>query len=167
MDGTHESKLYLYKAGDVEFFGPEHMPFAILAVIVLLLFVVLPTLLLFLYPCGCFQQGLNTLHCNSHTSRSFMDVFLYTYKDGTNNSKDFRYFAGVFLSTMPGCYIVVHLHELPLCHYIQRNSSFYCSFHHGHMSPSNVTQLFHYRLQFHFFWTCLGHFHKFTRLCYY
>jgi len=96
MDGTHDSKLHLYMAGDVEYFGPEHLPFAILAIVVLLLFVIFPMLLLFLYPCRCFQQCLNILHCNSHTLRSFMDVFLGTYKDGTNNSRDLRYFAGVF-----------------------------------------------------------------------
>ena len=96
MDGTHDSKFHLYMAGDVEYFGPEHMPFAILAIAVLLLFVIFPTLLLFLYPCRCFQQCLNALHCNSQRLRFFMDVFLGTYKDGTNNSRDLRYFAGVF-----------------------------------------------------------------------
>ena len=96
MDGTHDNKLHLYMAGDVEYFGPEHLPFAILAIVVLLFFVIFPMLLLFLYPCRCFQQCLNILHCNSHTLRSFMDVFLGTYKDCTNNSRDLRYFAGVF-----------------------------------------------------------------------
>ena len=96
MDGTHDSNLYLYMAGDVEYFGPEHLPFALLAIFILLLFVIFPTLLLFLYPCRCFQRCLNALHCNSHTLRSFMDVFLGSYKDGTNSSRDLRYFAGVF-----------------------------------------------------------------------
>ena len=96
INGSPNSKTYLYLAGDVEYFGSEHMPFAIIALVVLSMFVILPTLLLFLYPCRCFQQLLNRLHCNFHVLRVFMDVFLGPYKDGTDNSRDLRYFAGAF-----------------------------------------------------------------------
>ena len=96
INGNPNSKTYLYLAGDVEYFGSEHLPFAIIALIVLSIFVILPTLLLFLYPCRCFQQLLNRLHCNFHVLRVFMDVFLGPYKDGTDNSRDLRYFAGAF-----------------------------------------------------------------------
>ena len=96
INGSPNSKTYLYLAGDVEYFGSEHLPFAIIALVVLSMFVILPTLLLFLYPCRCCQQLLNRLHCNFHVLRVFMDVFLGPYKDGTNNSRDLRYFAGAF-----------------------------------------------------------------------
>ena len=96
INGNPNSKTYLYLAGDVEYFGSEHFPFAILALVFLSMFVILPTLLLFLYPCRCFQQVLNRLHCNFHVLRVFMDVFLGPYKDGTDNSRDLRYFAGPF-----------------------------------------------------------------------
>ena len=88
--------MYLYVAGDVEYFGSQHLPFAIIAIIVMIVFLILPTLLLFLYPCRCFQRILNRFHCNFHAVRVFMDVFQGPYKDGTNNSRDLRYFAGVF-----------------------------------------------------------------------
>ena len=96
LDGSLNSRTYLYLAGDVEYFGFKHLPFAIIALIVLTMFVILPTLLLFLYPCRCCQQLLNRLHCNFHVLRVFMDVFLGSYKDGTDNSRDLRYFAGAF-----------------------------------------------------------------------
>ena len=96
INGNPNSKTYLYLAGDVEYFGSEHLPFAIIALVVLSMFVILPTLLLFLYPYRCFQQLLNRLHCNFHVLRVFMDVFLGPYKDGTDNSRDLRYFAGAF-----------------------------------------------------------------------
>ena len=99
INGSPNSKTYLYLAGDVEYFGSEHLPFAIIALVVLSMFVILPTLLLFLYPCRCFQQLLNRLHCNFHVLRVFMDVFLGPYKDGTDNSRDLRYFAGAFFLT--------------------------------------------------------------------
>ena len=96
INGRPNSKTYLYLAGDVEYFGSKHLPFAIIALLVFSMFVILPTLLLFLYPCRCFQQLLNRLHCNFHILRVFMDVFLGPYKDGTDNSRDLRYFAGAF-----------------------------------------------------------------------
>ena len=58
-------KYYLIKAPTVEYFGREHLPFALLALTLLLLLVVLPMLLLFLYPLRCFQCLLNRLHLNS------------------------------------------------------------------------------------------------------
>ena len=96
INGNPNSKTYLYLAGDVEYFGSKHLPFSIIALVVLSMCVILPTLLLFLYPCRCCQQLLNRLHCNFHVLRVFMDVFLGPYKDGTNNSRDLRYFAGAF-----------------------------------------------------------------------
>ena len=52
-------KLYLFSAPSVEYFGREHFPFAVLALIVLLALAVLPMVLLFVYPFRCFQKLLN------------------------------------------------------------------------------------------------------------
>ena len=94
IDGTKREKLYLFMAGDVEYFGVEHLPYGILAIIVLLLTMILPTLLLFLYPCHCFHRCLNKFNCNSVVLQSFMDVFQGLYMNGTDNTRDFRYFSG-------------------------------------------------------------------------
>ena len=100
-DGTSESKAYLYLAGDVEYFGQDHLPYAILAFTVFIIMIILPLVLLCLYPCGCFQRCLNKCHCNSYALRTFMDVFLGKYKDRTNHSRDLRYFASVFFTVRP------------------------------------------------------------------
>ena len=84
INGSPNSKTYLYLAGNVEYFGSTHLPFAIIALVVLSMCVILPTLLLFLYPCRCCQQLLNRLHSNFHVLRVSMDIFLG--KDGTDNS---------------------------------------------------------------------------------
>ena len=55
VDGKRSEKLYLYLAGDVEFFGQEHFFYGILAVFFLVTFVLFPALLLFLYPSRFFQ----------------------------------------------------------------------------------------------------------------
>ena len=95
---THPTmKHYLLNAPTVEYFGREHLPFALLALTVLVLLVVLPMLLLFLYPLRCFQCLLNRLHLNSHALRTFMDVFQGTFKDGTNGTRDYRSCSGLLL----------------------------------------------------------------------
>ena len=103
---THPTmKHYLLNAPTVEYFGSEHLPFALLALTVLVLLVVLPMLLLFLYPLRCFQRLLNRLHLNSHVLRTFMDVFQGTFKDGTNGTRDYRSFSGLLFTVSVLCVI--------------------------------------------------------------
>ena len=46
MNGSSDSKLYLFMAGDVKYFGPEHLPYAITAIVVLICLIISPALLL-------------------------------------------------------------------------------------------------------------------------
>ena len=96
MNGSSDGKLFLFWAGNVEYFGPEHLPFGIVAVAVLITLVVFPALLLCLYPCHWFQMLLNKTHCNSLVLHTFMDAFQGNYKNGTNSTRDYRYFTGIF-----------------------------------------------------------------------
>ena len=89
--------LVVYYDGTIEYFGPEHLPYALLAIAVLLVFTFLPILLLCLYPCHCFQRFLNRYHLSSQTLHTFMDIFQGSFKDGTNGTRDCRYFAAVYL----------------------------------------------------------------------
>ena len=95
----------LYYDGSVEYFSREHLPYAILAIIVLLVFTLLPIALLCLYPCHCFQRLLNVCHLRYQPLRTFMDAFQGCYKDGTNGTRDCRFFAAVYLITR----VAVHL----------------------------------------------------------
>ena len=69
------SKRYLFYDGTVEYFGPEHLPFAILALGVLLVFNIFPLFLLVLYPCQWFQRCLNRYNIQYQLFDTFMDVF--------------------------------------------------------------------------------------------
>ena len=114
VDGSIDKKLYLFLAGDVEYFGPEHMPYAILALFFSTIFLILPGLLLFFYPFQFFQHFLNRIHCNFLVLRIFMDVFQGHYKDGTNNTRDYRFFSGdIFLDTFHSCGML-HFTQLTL-----------------------------------------------------
>ena len=97
------TKLYLFSAPSVEYFGREHFPFAVLALIVLLTLAVLPMILLFVYPFRCFQKLLNRYNLNSHVLRTFMDVFQGSFKDGTEGTRDYRSFSALLL--LPGLII--------------------------------------------------------------
>ena len=94
IHGKALSELYLYYDGTVEYLGPEHLPFAILAIIV---FNTLPLLLLVLYPCRCFQRCLNHYNIRCEVLHTFMDEFQGSYKDGTSGTHDCRWFAALYL----------------------------------------------------------------------
>ena len=64
-DGSTSSKLYLYLAGDIEYFGKHHRPYGFLSLFLLLIFALLPGVLFFCYPCRFFQRLLNKFNCNS------------------------------------------------------------------------------------------------------
>ena len=95
-NGKKSRHFFLYYAAEIEYFGSHHLPYGVLALILLVLFLVLPALLLSLYPCHFFQRFLNRINCNSLSLKIFMDVFQGNYKDGTNNTRDYRYFSAIF-----------------------------------------------------------------------
>ena len=90
-------QLYLFNQGDVAFFSSKHLPYACLALFFLLTFTLLPMALLFLYPCSCFQVCLNRTGLTCQTLHIFMDTFQGHYKNGTNGTRDFRYFSALYL----------------------------------------------------------------------
>ena len=99
--GAKLSKV-MYFQGNVEYLSDDHLPFFLLALFVLSTCVLLPTLLLLVYPlkmmewladrlgrCGHFFRPGNRMHL-------FLDTFQGCFKDGTDGTRDCRYFAGVY-----------------------------------------------------------------------
>ena len=86
--------LYTYYNGSLEYFGREHLPYAILAIFMFTTFNLVPSLLLCLYPCRCFQSCLNCCRLNSQVLRTFMDAFQGCYKF---EPYDCRYWAAFYL----------------------------------------------------------------------
>ena len=89
----------LYYNGTVKYFSKEHLPYATPAITVLLVFIFLPILLLCLYPCCCFQRLQNRCNFRCQALHTFMDAFQGCYKNGTNGTRDCRYFAALYLIT--------------------------------------------------------------------
>ena len=88
--------VYLYYDATIEYFGDEHLPYGVLAVFVMLVFILFPLLLLLLYPMRCFQQCLGCCGIRWHALPIFIDAFQGCYKDGTEGTRDCRYFAATF-----------------------------------------------------------------------
>jgi len=89
--------LYLFYDGGIHLFGKEHFPYAILALIVSLLFNVFPLLLLAV-SLQCFQRCLGNCRGSWPGLHIFVDAFQGCYKNGTvAGTRDCRYFAAVHL----------------------------------------------------------------------
>ena len=88
------NKVYYLYNGTIEFFGEEHLPYAVLAIIVSFIFVFFPLLLLTVYPCHCFQRCLNRCGRRSQPLHVFMDAFQGCYR---THPRDLRYFSAFFL----------------------------------------------------------------------
>ena len=96
--GERVGPAMLYFNASMEYFSRQHLPFALLAICVLLVFVVFPLLLLLLYPMRSFQRCLG--YCTRirwQFLHTFADAFQGCYKNGTNGTRDYRYFAGLYL----------------------------------------------------------------------
>ena len=98
--------LYLYYDATVKYLGGEHLPYALIAVAVLLIFILFPLLLLIIYPMKCFQRCLGHIRIQFLALHIFADAFQGCYKDGTNGTRDFRYFAATYLMVRTIFYVI-------------------------------------------------------------
>ena len=87
----------LFYDANVPYFGRSHLPYAIMAITILIIFVLLPILILLLYPCNWFQRLLNVFPVNWQVLHTFVDSFQGCYKDGTEaGTRDCRWFSSFF-----------------------------------------------------------------------
>ena len=94
-DGSH--KLVLYMDPSVKYFGSSHTIYALITLFLLFLVLVIPILFLFLYPFQLFQKCLHHFNLQLLPLRAFVDAFQGCYKNGTNGTRNCRYFAGLQL----------------------------------------------------------------------
>ena len=94
--GERVSASFLFYDATVEVFGEGHLPYAILAIAVLFLVIILPLLVLLMYPLKTTQKCLNRCSLNSVALHTFSDAFQGSFKDGTNGTRDCRYFAVIY-----------------------------------------------------------------------
>ena len=82
-DGKPHS-LNVYYDPNIKYFSREHLPYALLALGILIVFIVFPTSLLLCYHCKVYQKCLTKCHIRGPTLDEFVDTFQKYYKDGSN-----------------------------------------------------------------------------------
>ena len=95
--GVAESKV-LYVDATVKYFSKEHLPYAVAAILILIIFTLSPALLLLCYPTKLFKKC--TSYCRFRRWQAlhvFVEKFQGCYKDGVNGTTDFRSLAGLYL----------------------------------------------------------------------
>ena len=89
--------LYTYVDPTMPYFGWTHLPYALTALALIFLFIAIPVLLLLFYPLRSFQNFLNKCQWQCSTLHIFADTFHGCYKNGTNGTRDYRWFAGLHI----------------------------------------------------------------------
>ena len=109
---------YVYYDASYRYFGKEHLPYAIMAIALFLLFVLSPLLLLLLYQTRSFQKCLNACRLNLHGLQVFVDAFQGHYTDGTEQgTRDLRWFAAhYFLGRMIIFYLIFGYSQDVMCY---------------------------------------------------
>uniref|UniRef100_A0A1X7UVE5 TRP C-terminal domain-containing protein n=1 Tax=Amphimedon queenslandica TaxID=400682 RepID=A0A1X7UVE5_AMPQE len=79
------------------YFQGVHAVAGSFAILVLLIMIVLPTLYILLYRFQWFHKLLDCLHLRKQLLISLGDVFTGPYKNGAENTFDYRFFAGLYL----------------------------------------------------------------------
>ena len=86
-------KHVLYSDATVEYFGHEHLPYAIVALFVGVFVVMLPIVFLIVYPMKWFQKCLNALKIQRQRLDMFVNCYQGYYKDGMNGTRGYRWFS--------------------------------------------------------------------------
>ena len=87
----------LYFDGTMLFFGRKHIPYAVVGICIFILCNVVPLILMLVYSFPRAQVILNILPtCVQAVLYPFMDNILSCYKDGTNGTRNCRYFGVVY-----------------------------------------------------------------------
>ena len=83
------------------YFGATHIPYAVLGLLGCIITVIFPLVLVIIYPTRVFPKLIRYFGLRRwHAVRTFLEVFVGSYKDGTNASegkRDYRLFAALYL----------------------------------------------------------------------
>ena len=83
--------LYCDATVKLKYFSKEHLPYAVAAIVILIIFILSPALLLLCYPTKLFRKC--SSYCRLRRWQAlhvFAETFQGCYKDGVNGTKDFR-----------------------------------------------------------------------------
>ena len=97
FNASNHSTATFYYDMKQEYFYSVHGFAGFVAISVLLIMITLPTLYILLYPFKWFHKLSDHLHLRKQLLISLGDVFTGPYKNGTENTYDYRFMAGLYL----------------------------------------------------------------------
>jgi hypothetical protein len=106
------TSAHLFYAPTITFLHSEHTPYAVVALLVILIFNILPPLLLLCYPMSIFKKLLTCLGFQRwDILHHIMDIFQGWYKDGTDGTRDYRSFSALYMvyRIMLSCEFVIQM----------------------------------------------------------
>ena len=111
-DDSNQTTVVFFYDGTMNYSDGWHVVLVILASLVLLGLIGI-TLYLSLYPLVCFQKCLNKVRFKKDFLISITEVFMGPFKNGTEKSTDYRYFAGCLfaLRIIVMCFYYIPQHE--------------------------------------------------------
>ena len=96
IERSYSTKPALYYESSVEYFKGSHLYYGIAAIFVGIFFIFLPLVFLVIYPMRWFQKCLNFCHIQRQSIHIFINCYHGYYKDGTNETRDYRCFSVTF-----------------------------------------------------------------------
>jgi len=127
--GDTPTKCVLYYDSTAECNTQEYTIFSAIAVCVLVIFIICPTILLILYPTRLFRKCISCCGIRRwHVVHMFVESFQGQYRDGTNGTRDFRMVSASFLilriSTL---FLFLNHHRIPTHTSILQGVFFACA----------------------------------------
>ena len=102
---------YLYYDPSVRYFGSDHLPYALGAIAMLIVFIFFPLSLLSCYHCKQCRKCIQRCHLQGLAVDQYVNTFQQYYKDGSNGTRDCRWFAG-FLFLVRSTLFVIYSYSL-------------------------------------------------------
>ena len=100
---------YWYEDASIKFFSSIHKPYAILAISMLLLLIILPIALLVGYQFSCCKICLTKTRIKGRVLEEFMHTFNKYYKNGSGGTRDCRWFAAFYIMMRLCIYLLLFL----------------------------------------------------------
>ena len=109
-NNTEESGIAFFYDGTLDYFSFPHGIYMAIAIFVLIFIVMLPMVFIQLYPFKFFHQLLSRFHLRKAIVISLGDVFTGPFKNSSDDSFEYRYFAGFYLLLRM---VILALHFMP------------------------------------------------------
>ena len=95
----------------IDYMGHTHLGFTVAALLILIVFNILPFLYLTLYPFGAFQRCLSKCRLDFIAVNTFADKIHSCYKNGLDGGRDMRSLSGMYFFSMNVMFLIAEIFQ--------------------------------------------------------